>query len=142
MDTELLDTTSICPIYRDHLSIFKLKICEITFKIVCKSSIMTLLLILHVETRLFQVFTKRIYQSHMLAFFTIAASNERRPPVYTLHLKCFPIKGEPRSIENISYRGYSSPKCTCNGHVPHFHIQFPSKNMQFLLWNPTCHAMK
>ena len=61
-------------------------------------------------------------------------------PVCTLHLKCFPIKGEPRLVENISYRGYSPPKCICNGHVPHIHI--PSKNMQFLLWNHTCHAMK
>ena len=80
----------------------------------------------------------------MLVFFTIASSNERRPPVYTLHLKCFAIKGEPHLVENISYGGYSPPKCTCNGHVPHIHIhiQIPSKNMQFLLWNPTCHAMK
>ena len=60
--------------------------------------------------------------------------------MYTLHLKCFLIKGEPRSIENTFYRGYSPPKCSCNGHVLHIHI--PSKNMQFLLWNPTCHAMK
>ena len=59
-----------------------------------------------------------------------------------LHLKCFPIKGEPRPVENITYKGYSLPKCTCNGHVPHIHIHIPSKNMQFLLWNPTCHAIK
>ena len=71
---------------------------------------------------------------------TIAVSNEHCLLVYTLHLKCFPIKGEPRPVENISYKGYSPPKCTCNGHVTHIHI--PSKNMQFLLWNPTCHAMK
>ena len=78
----------------------------------------------------------------MLAFFIITVSNERCPPMYTLHLKCFPIKGEPRPVENIFYRGYSLPKCTCNGHVPQIHIHIPSKNMQLLLWNPTCHAMK
>ena len=77
----------------------------------------------------------------MLIFFTIVASNERRPPVYTLHLKCFPIKGEPRLVKNIAYKGYSPPKCTCNGHVPHINIHIPNKNMQFLLWNPTCHEM-
>ena len=68
--------------------------------------------------------------------------NEHRPSVYTLHLKCFPIKGEQCPIENISYRSYSPPKFTCNGHVPHIHIHIPSKKMQFLLWNPTCHDMK
>ena len=127
-----------------HLSIFKLKMCEITFKTVHKSLITTLLPLLHTRTRLFQSFYKKIYQSHMLAFFTIEASNEHHPPVYTLHVKCFPIKGEPRLIENISYRGYSLPKCTYNSHVPHIHIHIhiPSKNMQFLLRNPTCYAMK
>ena len=51
-------------------------------------------------------------------------------------------QGEPRLVENISYKGYSILKCTCIGHVPHIHIYIPSKNMQFLLWNPTCHALK
>ena len=75
---------------------------------------------------------------HNPTFFTISASNKRRPPVYTLHLKCFPIKGELCLVDNISYIGYSPPKYTCNGYVPHIHIHIQSKNMQFLLWNPTC----
>ena len=127
---------------RIHSSIFKLKYAILHLKTVRKSSITTLLPLLHTGIRLFHNFTKKIYQGHMSTFFTIMASNERRPPVYTLHLKCFPIKGEPRSVESISYNGYSPPKCTCNGHVPHLHIHIPSKNMQFLLWNPTYHAMK
>ena len=32
-------------------------------------------------------FTKRIYQSHMLAFFSKAASSERRLPEYSMYLK-------------------------------------------------------
>ena len=76
-----------------HLSIFKFKICEITFKTVRKSLITTLSPILHTGTRLFQNLYKTFYQSHMLAFFTITTSNKRHPPVYILHLKCFPIKG-------------------------------------------------
>ena len=69
-------------------------------------------------------------------------SNKGHPSVCTLHLKCFPIKGEPCLVKNISSTGYSPPKCTCNGHVPHIHIHIPCENMQFILWNPTCHAMK
>ena len=88
-----------------HSSIFKLKYSNITFKTVRKNSITTLLPLLHIGTRLFRNFTKKIYQGHMLAFFIIAASNERCPRVDTLHLKCFPIKGEPRLVENISCKG-------------------------------------
>ena len=90
---------------------------------------MTILPLLHTGIRLFHNFTKRIYQGHMLAFFTIVASNESRPLVYILHLKCFPIKGESRPVENISYKGYSPPKCICNGHVPHIDIHIPSKSV-------------
>ena len=78
----------------------------------------------------------------MSAFFTITASDERRPPVSVLHLKYFPIKGEPHPIENTSYKGYSPPKCTCNVHSP-FHNNIPTRTCQFYMeCYMSCHEMR
>ena len=87
-------------------------------------------------------FYKKIYQGHMSAFFTIAASSENRPPMYSLHLKGGLIKGEPHSVENTSYKGYSPPKCACNVHST-FHIHIPTRTCQFYMeFYMSCHEMR
>ena len=87
-------------------------------------------------------FYKKFYQGHMLAFFTIAASSECCPLVYSLHLKGGPIKGESCSVDNTSYKGYSPPKCTCNVHSK-FHIHIPTETCQlYMKFYMSCHEMR
>ena len=106
---------------------------------------MTILPLLHTGIRLFHNFTKRIYQGHMLAFFTIAASNERRPLVFILHLKCFPIKGESRLVENISYKGYSphlSAYAMVMFHTLTFTFQVKAHAISTMESYMSCHEMR
>ena len=52
------------------------------------------------------------------------------------------MKGEPRPIENISYKGYSPPKCTCNVYSP-FHNHIPTRTCQFYMESyMPCHEMR
>ena len=78
----------------------------------------------------------------MSAFCTITASDECRPPVSALHLKCFPIKCESCQVENTSYKGYSPPKRTCNVHSL-FYNHIPTRTCQFYMEPYTpCHEMR
>ena len=58
----------------------------------------------YAKTSSFQSFYKKNYTGHRSAFFNLSSPNESRPPVYTLHLKCFPIKGEPSLVERLLQR--------------------------------------
>ena len=52
------------------------------------------------------------------------------------------MKGEPRLVENTSYKGYSPPKCTCNVHLP-FHNHIPIRTCQFYVESyMPCHEMR
>ena len=98
--------------------------------------------VLAITSMFLAFFYKKIYQGHMLAFFTIVASSVRHPPVYSLHLKGGPKKDKLRSIENTSYKGYSPPKCTCNVHST-FHTHIPTSTCQFYIeFYMSCHERR
>ena len=61
-------------------------------------------------------FTKIYNQSHISAFFSKAASSERRVPEYSMYLKGGSHDGVSNAQElNFPTLGYSPPKCSCNG---------------------------
>ena len=62
------------------------------------------------------MFYKIINQSHNPAFFSKAASSERRLPRTLPILEIiFPRQGEQCPVVELSYMCYSLPKCICNG---------------------------
>ena len=139
VDIVCLDTTPSNPIYRDPLFTFNKH-----FMLFSKHISMSLITTSYesiLQNCLSNTFTKML-QSHNSAFFTIAAPNESHPSMYTLHLKCFPIKGEPRLVERLLKRLLPP----LNAHVmftwTHSHVYQHSNRMMHLLWNTTCHAMK
>ena len=60
--------------------------------------------------------------------------------MYLQYLKIFfPQRGELCPVEKISYKGYSPPKCTCNG-IIHKIIHTHSYKLCISLYECLCHA--
>ena len=60
--------------------------------------------------------------------------------VYLQYLKIFfPQRGELCPVEKVSYKGYSPPKCTCNG-IIHKIIHTHSYKICISLYECLCHA--
>ena len=60
--------------------------------------------------------------------------------VYLRYLKIFfPQRGELCSVEKVSYKGYSPPKCTCND-IIHKIIHTHSYKICISLYECLCHA--